>query len=68
MLTTTGLGGHFGLNQPNQFAARLVERLGQFEDGCQRGLLLAKFKDADVGTTQVSLEAERLLRQAGLLP
>ncbi len=55
------------LNHSDKGTAGVVERLGQFEDRAKRRLLLAEFEDADVSAAQISLEAKRLLRQAGLL-
>lgn len=56
----------FCLDHRDQRAASLVKGLGQFEDRSERGLLMAKFKDAHISSAKVSLEAKLLLRQTGL--
>ncbi len=43
-----------------------VEGFCQLEDGCEAGLLLAEFEDADVGASQVGLEPQLFLGKANL--
>ena len=55
------------LNHSDKGSARVVERLGQFEDRAKRRLLLAEFEDTDISAAQLCLKTKRFLRQASLL-
>lgn len=44
----------FCLDHRDQRAASLVKGLGQFEDRSERGLLMAKFKDAHISSAKVA--------------
>lgn len=55
------------LNLLDDFGSRVAERRGEFEDRGKRGLLVSKFQNADIGSPQVGLQAELLLRHVSFL-
>lgn len=59
--------GQFVFDHTHDCAAGLVERIGQLENRGERGSLLAKLKDADIGAAQVSVKAKLFLRQPRFL-
>lgn len=51
---------NLGLDQTDKCLARLLQRFSQFENGCQRGLLLNKVQNADEGSPLVGFKPELL--------
>lgn len=56
----------FIFNEAYNFLSRAHQGFGEFQYRGQRRLLVAEFQNADIGPPQIGLEAEFLLRQAGL--
>lgn len=58
----------FRLDQPDDLPGGMLQGLGELEDRGQGWLLLTQLENAYKRPAQVGLEAEGLLRQAGLVP